>query len=198
MNMTLKTLPPLLFWANHRSSPSAWISPIPQPVYVTAVYYLFSVPPGHSQKTTAPWWPQPTPASAPPRESWSTARQPNSAWRRYQVEHRHTCCGLCICDISLCGCVGVWMCVCLCTLTFVSCDLDRTMFNLHLLLSICLPRVDQQCWSTCERTMYLPSLGNRSIGSADIKMVVLHYGLAALPNIRVGAGFRLCFSANGR
>lgn len=56
-----------------------------QPVHVTAVYYLLFVPPGHSQKTTAPWWPQPTPASAPPRESWSTARQPNSAWRRYQV-----------------------------------------------------------------------------------------------------------------
>ena len=46
--------------------------------------------------------------------------------------------------------------------------------------------------------MHLPSFGRRRIGLADIKMVVLHHGFAALPNIRVGAGFRLRVSANGR
>lgn len=78
-----------------------------QPVHVTAVYYLLFVPPGHSQKTTAPWWPQPTPASAPPRESWSTARQPNSAWRRYQVLQVNTYAERSSRVISLC--VGVCM-----------------------------------------------------------------------------------------
>lgn len=106
-----------------------------QPVHVTAVYYLLSVPPGHSQKTTAPWWPQPTPASAPQRESWSTARQPNSAWRRYQVLRVNVHAERSSRVISLC--VGVCMWMCLLALIFSHLYYLHLEFNL-LHLSICI------------------------------------------------------------
>lgn len=170
--------PPRLFWNDCSSCSPAWVYQTSQPVFITAVCYLFFVPPGHSPKMTAPWWPQPTPASAPPRESWSTARQPNSAWRRYQVAQVNTYAACSSYVIFLC--VGVWMWICLFALIRLSLVILIIEFNLHLLLH--LHTVDLTValhGRGLVQTVHLLSLGNRRIGLAYIKTVALYYGLAA-------------------